>query len=265
MCTCYLPQTIIHYFSPKQYPNSTSFANWISNANVEIRIQNVIMISTCASANLDTSPNPIQRDSIGALVSSISYHQKYIRIHLCIFIKRLYLHIENFPPRLPYYHQHQKIINYFFLIQNPINLKKFWIPPLVPMWITPPLVSWLVWHLCLLSSVLYFSCLPSKQENQSRNRIWINSREKIYYTLLQIQSKNVTPKYVLALLVQTDSPHFGTLLEQGRNGHQLHIYRCANNDVNIPQLLSFRSHTSGSRLTWGENENIRQLGHQIKI
>ena len=153
----------------------------------------------------------------------------------------------------------------FFLIQNPINLKKFWIPPLVPMWITPPLVSWLVWHLCLLSSVLYFSCLPSKQENQSRNRIWINSREKKYYTLLQIQSKNVTPKYVLALVVQTDSPHFGTLLEQGRNGHQLHIYRCANNDVNMPQLLSFRSHSSGSRLTWGENENIRQLGHQMMM
>ena len=92
------------FFSPKQYPNSTSFANWISNANVEIRIQNVIMISTCASANLDTSPNPIQRDSIGALVSSISYYQKYIRIHLCISIKGLYLHIENFPPRLLYYH-----------------------------------------------------------------------------------------------------------------------------------------------------------------
>ena len=135
------------------------------------------MISTCASANLDTSPNPIQRDSIGALVSSISYYQKYIRIHLCISIKGLYLHIENFPPRLLYYHQHQKIINLFFLIQNPINLKKFWIPPLVPMWITPPLVSWLVWHLCLLSSVLYFSCLPSKQENQSRNRIQINSQQ----------------------------------------------------------------------------------------
>ena len=219
------------------------------------------MISTCASANLDTSPNPIQRDSIGALVSSISYYQKYIRIHLCISIKGLYLHIENFP----YYRQHQKIINLFFLIQNPINLKKFWIPPLVPMWITPPLVSWLVWHLCLLSSVLYFSCLPSKQENQSRNRIQINSSGKKYYTLLQIQSKNVTPKYVLALEIQTDSPHFGTLLEQGRNGHQLHIYRCANNDVNIAQLLSFRSHSSGSRLTWGENENIRQLGHQIKI
>ena len=65
--------------------------------------------------------------------------------------------------------------------------------------------------------------------------------------------------YVLALEVPTDSPHFGTLLEQGRNGHQLHIYRCANNDVNIAQLLSFRSHSSGSRLTSGEgeNENIR--------
>ena len=97
-----------------QNPNTTSFANWISNANVEIRIPNVIMISTCASANLDTSPNPIQRDSIGALVSSISYYQKYIRIHLCISIKGLYLHIENFPPRLPYYRQHQKFINLFF-------------------------------------------------------------------------------------------------------------------------------------------------------
>ena len=77
----------------------------------------------------------------------------------------------------------------FFLIQNPINLKKFWIPPLVPMWITPPLVSWLVWHLCLQSSVLYFSCLPSKQENQSRNRIWINSRGKILHVASNLVQK----------------------------------------------------------------------------
>ena len=82
------------------------------------------MISTCASANLDTSPNPIQRDSIGALVSSISYYQKYIRIHLCISIKGLYLHIENLPPRLLYYHQHQKIINLFFSHLEPNKSQK---------------------------------------------------------------------------------------------------------------------------------------------
>ena len=52
-----------------QNPNTTSFANWISNANVEIKTQNVIMISTCVSANPDTPKNRTPMDKFGVLVS----------------------------------------------------------------------------------------------------------------------------------------------------------------------------------------------------
>ena len=70
--------------------------------------------------------------------------------------------------------------------------------------------------------------------------------------------------YMLRTYLQTQSPLFGTNLEQRGNGYQQHVYRCANNDGNS-SVAQFPITQFRFQIDLGENQKIRQIDHQIKM